>query len=94
MRAARGGSGGPTAPGDDLSGLDDDLSATFGAYFGQSELEEPAFHRLVGHEATLARVIPTLSGPDRQYFAMSHTIAKGILEQVTEDRPPWGGNAD
>jgi hypothetical protein len=37
---------------------------------------------------TLALIVPTLSGEDRQYFAMASSIARAILESAEAELEP------
>ncbi len=65
----------------DLSALDRLLTASFDEYFTAGELDPAALDQLERCEATLTRVVPSLSGDARQYFAMASSIARWVLEE-------------
>jgi len=71
---------GPRA-GVDLPALDRQLTASFDEYFAAGELDPPALDRLERCEATLTRVVPSLDGDARRYFAMASSIARWVLEE-------------
>jgi hypothetical protein len=65
----------------DLSALDRQLTASFDEYFTAGELDPGALDQLERCEATLRRVVPSLSGDARRYFAMASSIARWVLEE-------------
>ena len=64
----------------DLSDLDRRLAVIFRNYFQEDGLSESAVDELEQCEATLIRVVPSLAGDDRRYFAMAMSIAQWMLE--------------
>ena len=64
----------------DLAALDEEIKAIFDEYFRVGSLDAAAVDELEQCEVTLIRVVPTLVGDDRQYFAMALSIAQWILE--------------
>lgn len=64
----------------DLSALDRQIAAIFDEYFRAGELDPGALEQLQRCEATLTRVVPSLSGDARSYFAMASSIAQWIFE--------------
>jgi hypothetical protein len=84
MTFDRGRAGAPPAPAVDLSDLNSRITVIFHDYFEGDELSGQAREDLERCQATLAQFVPTLSGNDRQYFAMASSIARGILEASRE----------
>jgi hypothetical protein len=82
-----------TGPGSgvDLSALDRQLTASFDEYFAAGELDPAALERLERCVATLTRVVPSLSGDARRYFAMASSIARWVLEEsgIPSEPPPF-----
>jgi hypothetical protein len=80
------GDAGDSGPGAsvDLSDLNRRIRVIFRDYFEEGELGPPVLDDLANCETTLARIVPTLSGNARQYFAMASSIARGILDAGTE----------
>jgi hypothetical protein len=68
----------------ELSGLNRRITVIFRHYFQEDQLGSRAIKDLALCQRTLAQVVPTLSGNNRQYFAMASSIARGILEASTE----------
>jgi hypothetical protein len=64
----------------DLSDVDRRVAVIFRDYFKEDVLHESAVADLEECEATLIQVVPSLTGDDRQYFAMALSIAQWMLE--------------
>jgi len=64
----------------DLSDLNRRITVIFRDYFEEDRLNASAVDELEHCEATLIRIVPSLSGEDRQYFAMALSIAQWMLE--------------
>lgn len=64
----------------DLSVVNGRMAVIFRDYFEKDELDDAAVGELEECEATLIRVVPSLTGNDRQYFAMALSIAQWLLE--------------
>jgi hypothetical protein len=76
----------------DLSDLDGRIAEIFQSYFHDGQLSPRARDDLAQCQMTLARVVPTLSGKDRQYFAMASSIARAVLDAAVAESEP--GQAD
>jgi hypothetical protein len=71
---------GAMSSGLDLSSFDRRLARIFLDYFDGDGLSESAVDELEQSEATLIRVVPSLEGDDRRYFAMALSITQWMLE--------------
>jgi hypothetical protein len=72
----------------DLPDLDHRIAEIFQSYFHDGELSPGARDELAQCQMTLALIVPTLSGEDRQYFAMASSIARAILDSAAAEREP------
>jgi hypothetical protein len=79
----------------DLSDLGRRIAVIFRDYFEENDLNEADVDELERCEETLIRVVPSLRGDDRPYFAMALSIAQWMLEiQAGTDGQATTGGSD